>query len=90
MLTFIQYQNNSHNVSTRPTIAIVNGGGIRTGIKAGNITTRHLMSTFPFGNNLALITLNGKDIKHTLELSASLLDKCGRGKSGGFLQVSGR
>ena len=90
MLIFIQYQNNSYNGGTRPTIAILSGGAIWDGIKVGNITNRHLMNMFPFGNNLALITLNGKDIKHTLEHSASLLDKCGRGYSGGFLQVSGR
>ena len=52
--------------------------------------TRHLMSLFPFGNNLVVVTLEGRKIKEMLEFSASFLDECGHGEKGGFLQVSGR
>ena len=67
----------------------MNGGGIRSSISRGKITTRQLMAVFPFGNNLVVITMTGKDIKQMLNKSASLLDKCGNSDNGGFLQVSG-
>ena len=67
----------------------MNGGGIRASISKGNITTRQIMAVFPFGNNLVVVTMSGKDIKDMLEQSASLLDECGNGDNGGFLQVSG-
>ena len=67
----------------------MNGGGIRASISKGNITTRQIMAVFPFGNNLVVVTMSGKDIKDMLERSASLLDECGNGDDGGFLQVSG-
>ena len=47
------------------------------------------MSVCPFGNNLVVVTLKGKEIKSMLEHSASLLDECGHNTDGGFLQVSG-
>ena len=79
-------QNLKHDL---PIIALMNGGGIRASISKGNITTRQLMAVFPFGNNLVVVTMSGKDIKDMLEQSASLLDECGNGDDGGFLQVSG-
>ena len=79
-------QNLKHDL---PIIALMNGGGIRASISKGNITTRQIMAVFPFGNNLVVITMSGKDIKDMLEQSAALLDECGNGDDGGFLQVSG-
>ena len=79
-------QNLKHDL---PIIALMNGGGIRASISKGNITTRQIMAVFPFGNNLVVVTMSGKDIKDMLEQSASLLDQCGNGDNGGFLQVSG-
>ena len=79
-------QNLKHDL---PIIALMNGGGIRASISKGNITTRQIMAVFPFGNNLVVVTMSGKDIKDMLEQSASLLDECGNGDNGGFLQVSG-
>ena len=79
-------QNLKHDL---PIIALMNGGGIRASISKGNITTRQIMAVFPFGNNLVVVTMSGKDIKDMLERSASLLDECGNGDDGGFLQVSG-
>ena len=72
-----------------PIISLINGGGIRGSISQGNITTRQLMAVFPFGNNLVVVTMSGKDIKKMLRQSAALLDECGNGDKGGFLQVSG-
>ena len=82
----VRKQNLKHDL---PIIALMNGGGIRVSISKGNITTRQLMAVFPFGNNLVVVTMSGKDIKDMLEQSASLIDECGIGDNGGFLQVSG-
>ena len=68
----------------------MNGGGIRVSIKEGKITLRDLMSVFPFGNNLVVVALKGKEIKEMLEHSVSKMGECGVEKSGGFLQVSGK
>ena len=80
---------NSDKYKTIPTIALVNGGGIRGSVARGKIRTRQLKNLFPFGNNLVVVTLKGKALREMLEISASLLDKCGKSSSGGFLQVSG-
>lgn len=81
---------NSEKYKIIPTIALVNGGGIRGSIKKGKIRTRQLKSLFPFGNNLVVVTMRGKDLREMLEHSASFLDECGKGDRGGFVQVSGR
>ena len=56
----------------------------------GKITIRDLLSIFPFGNNLVVVTLKGEEIRNMLEFSASMIDECGSGSRGRFLQVSGR
>ncbi|MCA1033470.1 5'-nucleotidase C-terminal domain-containing protein [Bacillus infantis] len=66
-------------------IAFQNGGGIRAPINAGEITVGELLTTLPFGNTLATMTLKGDEVKAALEQSVSLAP----GLNGGFLQVSG-
>lgn len=66
-------------------IAVINGGAIRAGIPAGEITKGHIMECFPFGNNLVKLTVSGKIIKEMLEQSNSKLPA----EYGGYLQVSG-
>ena len=80
---------NSDKYKVIPTIALVNGGGIRGSVASGQIRTRQLENLFPFGNNLVVVTLKGMALREMLEISASLLDECGKSDSGGFLQVSG-
>jgi 2',3'-cyclic-nucleotide 2'-phosphodiesterase (5'-nucleotidase family) len=66
-------------------IALQNGGGIRASINSGEITVGELITTLPFGNTLATMTLTGAEVKTALEQSVSLAP----GLNGGFLQVSG-
>ena len=66
-------------------IAIVNGGGIRTNIKAGDITLGNLLSVFPTGDSLCVIEATGQQILDALEWGAHALPA----ENGGFLQVSG-
>lgn len=67
-------------------IAFVNGGGIRTDIKAGDITYGNIIEVHPFGNSLCLVEATGQQIKDALEFGASA---AGAGENGEFLQVSG-
>ena len=66
-------------------IALQNGGGVRTTIKAGNITLANIFEILPFGNSLGVMDLKGSEIKSALELSV----KDAPSAFGGFLQVSG-
>lgn len=70
-------------------IAIINGGGIRAGIDKrsdGSITENDVLSVLPFKNKLYVISISGKQIRKTLELSAT---KRTKDSNGGFLQFSG-
>jgi len=66
-------------------IGIMNGGGIRTDIAAGNITKGNLLSVYPFGNTCCIIRVKGQQLLDALEFSAKNYPE----ESGGFLQVSG-
>ena len=66
-------------------IAFVNGGGIRTNIKAGDITLGNILSVFPTGDSMCVIEVTGQQILDALEWGAHALPD----ENGGFLQVSG-
>ncbi|MGE7838663.1 bifunctional metallophosphatase/5'-nucleotidase [Viridibacillus arvi] len=66
-------------------MALQNGGGIRSGIDAGEITVGEVITVLPFGNTLATITLTGAELKQAFEISFKESPK----ESGGFLHVSG-
>ncbi len=66
-------------------IGIINGGGVRATIAKGDITLGGLMTTYPFGNNLCVISASGQTIKYALEMGARLYPE----ENGGFLHVSG-
>lgn len=66
-------------------IAIVNGGGIRTNIEAGDITMNDALSVFPFNNMLCSAEVTGQQILDCLEMGASQYPEM----SGGFIHPSG-
>lgn len=66
-------------------IAIVNGGGIRDSISAGDITYEDIIKVHPFGNYICMIEANGQQILNMLELGARNLPA----EDGTFQQVSG-
>lgn len=76
-------------------IAFVNGGGIRAGIKAGDITSNDMIKIHPYGNMLCMVETTGQKILDALEHSVQAVEKNANngqnavGESGGFLQVSG-
>ena len=66
-------------------IGIVNGGGIRVNINAGEITLGDIMNVHPFGNALCVVEVTGQQILDALEWGARAVPD----ENGGFLQVSG-
>jgi 5'-nucleotidase / UDP-sugar diphosphatase len=76
-------------------IALMNSGGIRANIEAGDITLGEVLTVQPFGNTIATFELTGADLLAALENSVSriALNETGQierdGGSGRFLQVSG-
>lgn len=76
-------------------IAVLNGGGIRADLPAGEITIGDLIGVQPFGNTLCVARVSGQDILDALEMAnravqAEYSDGGNAvGENGGFLQVSG-
>lgn len=66
-------------------VAIVNGGGVRADIAAGDITYDDIINVHPFGNMACLVEVTGQQILDALEHGA----RSNPAESGGFLQVSG-
>ena len=66
-------------------IAFVNGGGVRTNLKAGDITLGDILKVHPFGNAMCVVEATGQQILDALEFGARNVP----GENGGFLQVSG-
>ncbi len=66
-------------------IGIMNGGGLRAAIPAGDITLGTLFKVFPWGNLPCKVAVTGQTILDMLELGASKYPK----ENGGFLSVSG-
>jgi 5'-nucleotidase/UDP-sugar diphosphatase len=55
-------------------VALMNGGGIRAPIEAGEITYRDILTVLPFGNTLYVLELTGKDIMDVLNYAATIPD----------------
>lgn len=66
-------------------IAFVNGGGIRSEIKAGDITLNDILIVHPFGNALTVIEVTGQTVLDALEWSVHSLP----GEFGGYNHVAG-
>ncbi|MBQ2976459.1 MAG: bifunctional metallophosphatase/5'-nucleotidase [Clostridia bacterium] len=66
-------------------VAVVNGGGIRADIPAGDITLEQIMTCHPFGNSLCMKETTGQHILDALEWTARNVPD----QNGGFLHVAG-
>ncbi len=64
-------------------VAVMNAGGIRTGLPGGTITLGDVLTALPFGNTIATMTLSGADLR------AALAQGLARAGKGGFPQVAG-
>ena len=66
-------------------VAVVNGGGVRVDIKAGDITYNDIFNVTPFGNLLCSGTITGQQLLDALESCYSVLPN----ESGDFAHISG-
>lgn len=64
-------------------LAIINGGGMRTGLPGGAITIGDVLTMLPFSNTVATLKLRGSD------LLAALANGVGRAGAGAFPQLAG-
>ncbi len=64
-------------------VALMNAGGLRTGLPGGAVTLGDVMGALPFGNTVATLTLTGADLR------AALANGFSRAGKGAFPQVAG-
>lgn len=64
-------------------LSVVNGGGIRSSIAAGDVTIKDVMTVLPFDNSIMVVEMSGASI-------AKMFDKvaCKKREKGNFLHVS--
>jgi 5'-nucleotidase / UDP-sugar diphosphatase len=70
-------------------VAIASGGGIRSTIKAGDITVGQVLEALPFGNRLVQFDLSGADLLAALENGLSQIEPDPEASAGRFPQVGG-
>ncbi|GKS10902.1 hypothetical protein YDYSY3_19020 [Paenibacillus chitinolyticus] len=66
-------------------VALINGGGIRTQVKAGDISKKNLYDVLPFPNTLVVLELTGSELKAALENGVGKVES-GEGR---FPQIGG-
>lgn len=81
---FYYYLN--HEVGMNCDVALCNGGGLRTDIPEGEMTFTSLKNVMPFGNDICLVELTGRQIFDALEFGARYV---GSAENGGFMHVAG-
>lgn len=69
---------------TRADLAIVNSGGVRDAIAAGNITYKDVLKVQPFGNTVCTVDLTGQELTNYLQAAANMTPG-----SGAFPQFAG-
>lgn len=66
-------------------VALHNGGGVRASVPGGPVTLGQILEVLPFGNQISLVTLTGRQLLDALENGVSQVEAGG----GRFPQVSG-
>lgn len=67
----------------RADIAMVNGGGIRTSIAAGDVRIKDIMTVLPFDNSIVIVSMTGEAIMKMFQRVAVKAPE-----KGNFLQIS--
>lgn len=66
-------------------VAVMNGGAIRAGIPAGDVTRKDINTVYPFSNTMVIIYVTGEELLEVLEASTF----CTPEPLGGFPQTAG-
>lgn len=64
--------------------AVINSGGIRDGIDAGDVSYKDVLKVFPFGSTLVYVDMNGKEVMDYLNAAARMTPG-----AGAFAQFAG-
>lgn len=80
----LAFRRNSSDVD----FALINAGGIRATIDEGNITRGEVLTSFPFGNSLVEVTVNGSYLWTVLEGIMTGVNQVNGEEVTSFLQVS--
>ncbi|WP_052343853.1 bifunctional metallophosphatase/5'-nucleotidase [Bacillus massiliigorillae] len=73
------------SLNPKTVMAVQNGGGVRTTLPAGDITTGSILKVLPFSNTLGIMELKGSEIAEAIEYSVEMAPT----PNGRFLQVAG-
>lgn len=76
----------NEHMETGCDVAIVNGGGLRSDIPAGDFSFLSAKDIQPFGNVICMVNLSGQQIKDMLEWGSR---KVGVEQNGGLMHVAG-
>ncbi|KIY71075.1 Metallo-dependent phosphatase [Cylindrobasidium torrendii FP15055 ss-10] len=76
------------NISEGASACILNGGGVRATIDAGNITVGQVLTSFPFGNAVTEVTFTGADLWKIFEGVASQVNQWNNEVVSSIAQVS--
>ena len=74
----------AHMAKAKADFGIMNSGGIRTSIEAGDITYKDVLSVQPFSNTLTYVSMTGKEIMDYLAMVATISTN-----AGGYAQFGG-
>jgi 2',3'-cyclic-nucleotide 2'-phosphodiesterase (5'-nucleotidase family) len=74
--------------SDRANFALINAGGIRATIEAGDITRGDVLNSFPFGNSLVEISMSGDDLWKVFEGIVTGVSEFNGEEVTSFFQVS--
>ncbi len=72
-------------VVTGADVGVINGGGIRADMAAGDVTFNDILSVFPFNNTVCVAEVTGQQLLDLLELGVMLYPE----ENGSFQHVSG-
>ncbi len=79
----------SQTASEEVQIALINGGGIRSSVRAGDITVGDVLTVLPFSNTLETMKIQGVHVRAALEHAVSRAENPLNDGTGRFLQVAG-
>ena len=69
---------------TRASFAVMNAGGVRDSLPAGDLTYKDVLKVHPFGNTIVTVDLSGKEVVDYLNVAAKMTPG-----SGAFPQFAG-
>lgn len=85
-----QFEADGFRIKTGADIAFINGGGLRKSLLKGNILVSDIWEINPFGNEVQVISVSGKDLKQMIKNNIRVRhEEQKTGERSQILQISG-